>query len=504
MNAPRRLNAVEALEDAVLIVFVLATTLYDAYVPVADNDLWGHVTFGRRILAEGRLPLTNDYAYTAPAHPWINHEILAECAFASAFDRFGTAGLIGLKLAIATATFAILTRMIRHRTRSLAATGVALGIGGALLSPGFLIRPQLFTFLAMAWVWSRIDRYDDTRDGRVLLSLPAVFALWINTHGGVIAGLAIFLAYVGLRVIAAKDPRERAILAGIALLSSLALLVNPYGAGLLEFLYRDLQLVRAISEWQALDLSSFAGRILLLALLLLMIGTAARPSRRPWEVFLILTAALMALHHQRHLPLFAIIATPRLAESLKAAGVWVRDRAGIPPLSVGARVAFAAGFGALALFQIERAHAMGRGLGAGIFVSPTEYPIDAVRFIRQNGMKGNLALPSDWGEYAIWHLHPDCRVAVDGRYTTAYPDDLLELSERFQFGRPGWQQFLHGADLVLVDRRQPIVQAMFRETEWRYVYSDATALVFVRGDDRIDHPYVREARTETQRAFRFP
>ena len=60
-----------------------------------------------------------------------------------------------------------------------------------------------------------------------------------------------------------------------------------------------------------------------------------------------------------------------------------------------------------------------------IIVDPTKYPVSAVHFLKENGVKGDLLLPFDWGEYAIWKLHPDCRVSIDGRFRTVYPEKVL-------------------------------------------------------------------------------
>jgi hypothetical protein len=139
-----------------------------------------------------------------------------------------------------------------------------------------------------------------------------------------------------------------------------------------------------------------------------------------------------------------------------------------------------------------------------IYVSPDLYPVNAVSFIDRNGLRGNLVLPFDWGEYAIWHLYPRCRVNVDGRYTTAYPDGVLEQAFRFAAGAPGWKATIEHADIVLLDRGQRIVSDFFADPEWRYVYSDGISLVFVRDTMPLPADWDRTARTTTPGGFFFP
>ena len=107
--------------------------------------------------------------------------------------------------------------------------------------------------------------------------------------------------------------------------------------------------------------------------------------------------------------------------------------------------------------------------------------MSAVRFIRDQGLRGNLALPFDWGEYAIWHLYPQSRVSVDGRYSTAYSDALLASGFAFREGAAGWDRVLHDADLTLVYRDDPVASLLLGRSDWRCVYADATAMLFVRG-----------------------
>jgi hypothetical protein len=493
------------LRRGIVIAFAAATAIYNTCPPVADNDLWGHVYFGRVILTTNHLPATNQFSYTSPDHPWINHEILAECLFALAFDYLGSAGLLALKLIVGLATFGLMLRTIARRTGSVVATALSLAVCGSLISPGFLIRPQIFTFLGLALLWDRINSYEDTRDWRSLVLLPLLFVVWTNTHGGVVAGVGIFLAYVVAGWLSAIRRPERPALALLALLSALALLVNPYGEELVAFLFRDLGRARAISEWQPIPPLALSSIVYEATLAVLAIGIVAGERTRIWEAATLATAAVMTFRQQRHLPLFAILAAPLLAESLDNIGRRIQKFARLSSFSGAARALLAAGLCVAAMFEIGRVVGMYRGLRFQILVSPELFPVDAVRFMKRNRLAGSLVVQSDWGEYAIWHLYPASRVSFDGRYTTAYPDDVLDLSQRFQTGSSGWKAVLDGADLALIDRQQrAVVTGMFEEPAWQYVYSDPTALVFVRKPVADSRTFVRESRTEADNAFFFP
>src|SRR5262249_47963434 len=44
-----------------------------------------------------------------------------------------------------------------------------------------------------------------------------------------------------------------------------------------------------------------------------------------------------------------------------------------------------------------------------------------------SAVQGRLALPFDWGQFAIWHYGPRLRVSTDGRRETVYSDAAIEL-----------------------------------------------------------------------------
>lgn len=69
-------------------------------LPEMDNDLWGHLYFGREVLQGGKLPPRNLYSYTAPNHTWIIHEWLAEVFIFGIYHLFGSPGLVLLKVAL--------------------------------------------------------------------------------------------------------------------------------------------------------------------------------------------------------------------------------------------------------------------------------------------------------------------------------------------------------------------------------------------------------------------
>lgn len=480
-----------------------ASAVYFFSAPVADNDLWGHLFFGREILAAGSLPVSNLHSYTAASYPWINHEILAECIFAWIFDHLGAAGLLALKLVLGLATAVLLYRSARLRTKDVLGRTTSLVLATSLMSYGYLVRPQLFTFLALAWLWHQLQRYA-TGDRRGSWMIPVLFALWVNTHGGVLAGITVLLLFAAFYSPTAPKAADAKCLAALGAASLAALMMNPYGTDLPLFLFRDVLRDRPITEWSPIPLLGFSNLHFKAAVLIAALGLFLRRELRLWEIIPIGVAAIAAFRHERHVPLFAILATPYLAETF---GLWIgrlRLRSGAPSFSPGARALLVGGLLLIAATQTISVIRMQWQLRLQIFVSPEEFPVDAVRFLQYNRLRGNIAVPFGWGEYVIWHLFPYFRVSIDGRYTTAYPDDVIDQAWRYMEGSPGWDKILEGATIALADRRHATASRLAANLNWRLIYSDDTALLFARQGVALPATLLRQQRLDAGNAFFFP
>ena len=145
----QKTNSEKLLEVSVIfIIFASAFLLFS--LVTADPDLWGHLKFGMDHVKNGSLQRIDPYSYTAYGHQWINHEWLCEAVFYFVYNRFSDAGLLYGKLLIGFLSVGFLLLCVFRRNVNqlvLAMVGVLAVIG---MSPGFMIRPQLFSFLFFA------------------------------------------------------------------------------------------------------------------------------------------------------------------------------------------------------------------------------------------------------------------------------------------------------------------------------------------------------------------
>ena len=454
--------------------------MYFFSYPEADNDLWGHLFFGREISVSGTIPARNTYSFTAPEHPWVNHEWLAEVIFWGIYSGLGSSGLILLKTLVAAGVLWVLNLTLKHFVLSSMSRLVAQFWLMVLLSPGFNVRPQIFTLLSFAAVLFLLHR-SEVLGAKLLFQIVPLTALWVNLHGGVVAGLGALATFTGFKLVARGEKKAKTQTAVSLLLSLMVLSLNPYGLRLVTFLASDLFIDRAISEWRPIPLlgASFLG--FKLAILCFASFSWRNQAWQRWDFWLAVVAGVLAFRHQRHTPLFAIAAAPLLAQGLEHMWRLARQRIGEVvrgrawPCFVGGLL-FA---GVYQLYAIGRIHWEHR---FRIVVSPFEYPTQAVQFLQRNGIRGNLAVPFDWGEYFIWKLYPESRVSIDGRYTTAYPMKVIQDSWAWMEGQRSWKNLeeRYAAEVAITNRLHPVTALLRRDPEWVYIYSDPVAFVFVR------------------------
>jgi hypothetical protein len=485
------------------VVCVICLAVFQFSENTTDIDLWGHVLFGEEFLHTGHLERTDPYSWTTNGQPWVNHEIIAEAALALAHRALGGAGLLLLKMVVGLLTFGIALSIGRRQMNS-GARLIAWAFGALAvveISYGFAARPQIFTALALAaelWILAAIHR----GHWRWAFALPPLFAVWINTHGGVLAGIILlFVATIATTAqgfcsrFAPKALRSRIAIpasANIAMLlvissvaSAAALLINPYGFELIRWLTDSVLWLRPqIGEWNPVQLN---GEHAAFFLCVAIAATSFLFSRRPimlWELAVTGALGFMAFRSARHTPLFCIAALAfvpahlanaldrfrnsytRLTNLFRNAGAQRISTTFLAAVSVG--IIFATG-----TLHKERAWTME--------VPRKEFPVAALDFIKQHGLRGNLLVFFDWGEECIWEL-PDSRVSIDGRLDTCYPREVFDAQWNFYNAEMSRQPVLNleQADFALLPPNMAGAVMLWKQRGWQPVYSDDAAVVLVK------------------------
>src|SRR6185295_18461093 len=167
-----------------------------------------------------------------------------------------------------------------------------------------------------------------------------------------------------------------------------------------------------------------------------------RSARLDWRLVFLGVALVAALRHQRHSVLFVVVATPVLiaaAEHLRRRLVASRPAlAPRPPVLAW----IAAGALLVAAVQVAGVAARFARDGFAIRYDRLEFPADAIAFLREHDVRGNMAVQFEWGGYTLMHPPDRARVFIDGRYEASYPPAVMDDWWAFIEGGDGWARVL--------------------------------------------------------------
>lgn len=516
---------------------------------VADPDLWGHVQFGRDVLKSGEIAATTSYSYTAEGYRWINHENLSEITMAIIADSVGPLGLVIGKFLLSLFVLICILRWNLKNGVGLTASCIVTLLVGANLGYHWSIRPQLSSFIGFTMMilllqycftgwrgrwhlpfpkkWfaasdtqnerlnNEIDiraslGYDSTRM-RLLWVAPIIFLIWANSHGGFVAGLCIYTAYLGSRAFEAICRGGRfgwnnagwGLARRMALMATVAVLItflNPYGPRLHLWLLESLGNPRPeISDWSSRELFSLVGMKLWVLVAIAIFALSF--SKQKWDATQLLLLAItlwQSLSHFRHVPFFVILCGfwigPHLHSSLQRFATTQRS---IDVSKFGRRVVQA---GLAAALVVISAGLFNRLSDVQVFRN--QFPVDAIDFMRQNELHGRLVVTYDWAQYSIFALcSPEqsartSQIAFDGRFRTCYPQSIVDMHFDFLYGHAKSVERFRSPDsppcdpsrvlnykqpeLVLLRRRGELTeQHMEMNTDrWVLLYQDAISQVW--------------------------
>jgi len=226
---------------------------------LASIDLWGRWSLPAVWLASGAFPYRDDFSYTAPGYPWIDHEWLSGVVFYGVMRVAGEPGLTLLKAIAVAATIVPVFWAARRRGLSPLWPFTVLLAGVPRLESGFLTtgRPQNFTFAFFALVLALLESVRHGNRARRLWWLVPLGLVWSNLHGGFLAGAGLaFLYGVGTAVTARAGATRRALpyLAAAGGMVAVSL-VNPYGWRYWPFMWATIRNKAMIDEWQPVPLA---------------------------------------------------------------------------------------------------------------------------------------------------------------------------------------------------------------------------------------------------------
>jgi hypothetical protein len=457
--------------------------------PVADPDFWWHLRTGQLMVETHIIPHTDPFSYTNAGKPWIAHEWLSEI-FMYALYRLGSYGLLILVFsAITTGAFLLAYLRSPLEARPYVA-GFALLLGAIATAPTWGVRPQMISLLITSLFLYLLDRYQQEGKLKFVLPLPLITLVWVNLHAGYFLGLAIVGIYIVgglidlLKAELIKTEQTNAptlksilILCGILGACVLATLTNPNGIHILLYPFQTLtsqSMQQFIQEWFSPDFHQMEWQPLAwLILALIGAGMLARKSISPTKILLTLVFGYAALCSVRHVPLFAIVVIPVLAEQV---GSLVRIRSEVRTPSRLLRWIVPVLFVLLALVTSLRFVQVLQGQPKA---EAETFPKAAVDWMLANKPEGNLFNSYGWGGYLVWRLYPEYRVYIDGRADVYGDNFIFDYMSIYRAGASLENKLAdQNVETVLIEPEVPLANALRRSPSWRVAFEDQTAVIF--------------------------
>jgi hypothetical protein len=517
--------------SAVLCLFSLGALLCSGHY--ADGDLWAKLALGAHVWKYGNLPHHDLFAFTDVLPEYVDHEWGAGTIFFGLLRFFGPSSLMWLKILLAFGSISAAFTVGRRARCDWSALLLLAIPSAACIAIGYgpVIRSHTFTyfFFAVSLVGleavvaplyrTRTSDLDEApgisktwRAARVLaqtsipaLALICVMLLWVNVHGGFVAGLGTIAIYScvaacqefltqhrlvcgvqtsGLEgeVRKCKMPISRTLLfvvVGCLLVSC----INPYGAAFWHYLLPAVLAKRPlIIEWQPLPIfatDSFTPfRVLFLLVALFVVLGWTRVEKRSWTgLTMLVVTSFLAWRSRRHAPFFGVaslaFAGPYLAgticrikEFLARGRISRQLTAGRPGKKKGPLLQSLLSYGNSAIFLLVISGAMAihaakdwlPDASLQVLAPVGDNPVREADILSLAQAKGNLATPFHWGSYSAWRLYPNIKISIDGRYEAAFPESTFLLNTVF-FAKagPSWDLLTreYPVDYVILDLSRP-------------------------------------------------
>lgn len=482
-----------------------------------DGDAAWNLRIGSYVLDHG-IPRTEFMLSTTLGQPTLYWEWLSQTAYAVALRLGGLNGVVTLAALLVALTSSVLFATMRQRNIPLALAMPLALVATGLTSITWTARAQLFSLL-LTLLWSEcIWRYWRSGERRLLWLFPAAMAVWVNLHGGFIAGIILLattaaVAWLFPRQRARAQPRDLTVALGGTLAATL---VNPWGVGLITHIFaffRNPLITRYTQEYQSPNFHTLSMQIFLL-LVFALAGAWIWMGRVPsanigaegpavaLEPLAVAHGAIwtaLALGSVRFVPLWALIVTPLLGEAVTVClRAWLQGTPERSRLSRRAhelarrlsnrfcqieatdRLVGKGVWSALVLLWVVATVARGGVLpGTSAHVldarfSPTVFPVEAAQRLHANGLpEGRGFTTFTWGGYLDYAL-PEYHVFIDSR-SDVYSQQFLQDYADIMALSPNWQQRLdrYNVRWALLPTGEPLTQMLKMSPRWKCAAADS-------------------------------
>lgn len=496
-----------------LLITVFLALFFFFLRPPTDPDLGWHLRYGQMMVENHQLPRVDTFSYTMSGYSWADSWWLSEILIYGGYKLFGFVGLAVIFSLIAAA--ALLLPLVSRPEGCVAhPSGLRIFLFreerfkfifilfmSLLLIISFVgIRPQTISllFFSVTLWWLSRGRLNPSSGGhpqaclpaRQGLFLPLLFLVWANFHAGFVLGLAlVWLNWLGralaslTRRVAELNPtgfprRDFFRLSVSPILCTLVTLINPYGFSLWQSIGQDaasVEIKQAIAEWAPTVFRSDLGVVYFSVLLVFFLLLGRRLREEPLSFLLpAFFFTFLSLASLRHIPLWAVMVAPFFSRAWPE-----RFLPRAPYFFLWLFLTFL-GVALFGLANFLQPWLAGQWANRGLR-GFSGYPQGAAAYLEKHPPRGHVLNTYGWGGYLLWQL-PDFKTFIDGRMPgwryLGQPSLFSEYLTAVNL-KPGWEAVLRKYQVawVILEKNQPLPQALVLIPAWHKVYEDNLAVV---------------------------
>lgn len=463
--------------------------------PTFTESLGLHLTTGRLILTCHCVPTTNIYSFPQEHVPWIANSPLTAVLFYAVTQFLGVDILLVLKVTLIVASFLLMHAIAVRKGGNFWALTFSI-IALTLLSTRFRVRPELFSFLFIALFFAVIDWFERHKRFRVLLILPVLELIWVNSHIYFIFGIVIYGAFLVQRMVLDRTHVDKRLFAIFGLLL-IATLGNGY---FLQGALFPLTILHQLT-WQQREIASpfvwindygdqlpfnIGIPIMLYELTAILLICSYLLTMRKDKIFYLLVSIVGIGLASTVIRTFAVLGLVCLIPLAQNFSDLERYRYIDRHIAVVAKAIMA-----LLLVLLVTVYTSGLtqklpGLG---YIT---YAARAVDFFQAAHMHGPVFNDIDAGEYLIYRLYPKEQVFIDSRpeaYTPKFAENYFQMLDNIHYFDAEANKY-HFNTIILGKMNVPttFLTALYYDVSWIPVYNDDFMIIYVK--NAKDNEYV--------------
>lgn len=457
----------------VYILLAFMSLVFAALCKSYDYDLFARLIVGENFIENGTF-LYKDFLSYTPTHIWYDHEWGSSLVFYCLYKYLGVAGFICFQ-----ATMLFLTCFWIIKTQALQKHAYPTSIAFMLLflwllshlNPA-LVRCHMFSFMFYAMFLYFLEK-TRLQNSNILWLVPPIVIIWNNLHGGVVSGLGMIFIYM-VGSILTRKPFAKYF--WVLAVSTLLLMINPYGIEYLTFLVSANTKTRSfITEWWGV----FTGRHVIyyyssfiFAAVALMVPVSEFIRKHKFDLIKLLALLTVVYLGCKHVKLLSI-SIITMASLYYNEIISLLEKCKIRFLNKFASGIIIASLFYIPFMQINVPR-----------VDLNKLPVAEVEFLTVNKLKGNLLTSFGLGSYCTYKLYPQNLLYMDGRYEEVYYDREFEQLMDYERALPNWQNIYldYPTDILMPERNVPVYNVLKEHPDWKLVYEGPMCGIFVKSN----------------------